>query len=69
MNLTENDANKIGAKDNQIVRIAIDTKSNRALIFDDVVVRIGGNASVVHLDTDEGNAAWTGKGCIGTCIV
>jgi propanediol utilization protein len=68
VHLNEADAKKLGVEQNQVVELKIDTGMNRALTFGDVVCRIGGDTSVVHLDTDEGNAACVGKGCVGTCI-
>lgn len=69
LHLTEEDAAKYGFEQNQVVDLSIDTGLKRALTFSDVVVRIGGPASVVHLDTDEGNAACVGPDCKGTCFI
>ena len=50
-----------GVSDKQIVKVRLDTA--RALIFDDVVVRVSPSfAAAMHIDTDEANAA----GCAGT---
>ena len=68
VHLSEEDAAKFGVEQNQVVELAIDTGLKRALVLGDVVVRIGGPDSVVHLDTDEGNAACVGPNCVGTCI-
>lgn len=68
VHLSEEDAAKLGVEQNQNVDLKIDTQQKRALIFGDVIVRIGGPVSVVHLDTDEGNAACTGRACVGTVI-
>lgn len=68
VHLNEEDAAKLGVTQNQNIDLRIDTGKDRALTFSDVIVRIGGPDSVVHLDTDEGNAAFTGASCIGTCI-
>ncbi len=68
VHLTEEDAAKLGVEQNQVVELKIDTGMKRALTFGDVVCRIGGPATVVHLDTDEGNAACTGRACKGTVI-
>ena len=68
VHLNEADAKALGVEQNQIVELKIDTDQKRALTFGDVVVRIGGDTSVVHLDTDEGNAACTGKACTGIVI-
>ena len=68
VHLSEEDAAKLGVEQNQNVDLKIDTGKKRALVFGDVIVRIGGPVSVVHLDTDEGNAACTGRACVGTVI-
>lgn len=68
VHLSEEDAAKLGVEQNQNVDLKIDTDKKRALVFGDVIVRIGGPVSVVHLDTDEGNAACTGRACVGTVI-
>lgn len=68
VHLTPEDADAFGVEQNEIVELRIDTSMGRALTFDDVVVRIGGDCSVVHLDTDEGNAACVGKACEGVCL-
>lgn len=68
VHLSEEDAAKLGVEQNQNVDLKIDTQQKRALVFGDVIVRIGGPVSVVHLDTDEGNAACTGRACVGTVI-
>ena len=62
--------NAIAAERADVVEahLKIDTGKKRALVFGDVIVRIGGPVSVVHLDTDEGNAACTGRACVGTVI-
>ena len=54
---TPEDAEKYGLTDKQIVSVKIPTEG-RALIFDDVVVRVSKNyALAMHIDTDEANAA------------
>jgi len=54
-------AAEYGLSDKQIVKLKIDSP-DRALIFDDVVVRVSDKfAFACHLDTDEANAA----GCSG----
>lgn len=68
VHITEEDAAKLGVEQNEVVQLKIDTGKLRALIFDDVVCRIGGPSSVVHLDTDEGNAACVGIPCSGIII-
>lgn len=54
---TPDDAVKLGVEDKQVVKVKIGT-DQRALIFDDVVVRVNPNfATAMHIDTDESNAA------------
>ena len=61
IHLTPADAEAFGVSDKQIVKVRLDTA--RALIFDDVVVRVSPSfAAAMHIDTDEANAA----GCAGT---
>ena len=61
IHLTPADAEAFGVEDKQIVKVRLDTA--RALIFDDVVVRVSPSfAAAMHIDTDESNAA----GCAGT---
>ena len=56
IHLTPADAEAFGVADKQIVKVKLDTP--RALIFDDVVVRVNANfAAAMHIDTDEANAA------------
>ena len=60
IHLTPADAEEFGVADKQIVKVRLDTA--RALIFDDVVVRVSPSfAAAMHIDTDESNAA----GCAG----
>ena len=60
IHLTPADAEAFGVADKQIVKVKLDTP--RALIFDDVVVRVSPSfAAAMHIDTDESNAA----GCTG----
>lgn len=56
IHLTPEDAEAFGVSDKQIVKVKLDTA--RALIFDDVVVRVSPKFSAaMHIDTDESNAA------------
>lgn len=51
-------ANNAGFKDKQIVSVKVGTTGQRALTFDDVVVRVSDSyAPAMHIDTDESNAA------------
>ncbi|MBR0374605.1 MAG: phosphate propanoyltransferase [Mogibacterium sp.] len=64
------DAEELGIKSGDIVKLSIKTDMARNLVFDDVEVRVGkAPASVVHIDTDEGNACGIGKAGVCTVIV
>jgi putative phosphotransacetylase len=55
IHITPQDAEKYGVKDKQIVKVKVD--GERALIFDDVVVRVSPDyATYMHIDYDEMNA-------------
>lgn len=57
VHLTTEDAEKLGIKDKQIVKVKIG--SDRALIFDEVVARVSPDyATYMHVDYDEFNAAF-----------
>ena len=49
-------ADELGVKKNDIVQVRIDTEE-RSIIFDDVVIRINPCPPLMHIDTDECNAA------------
>ena len=54
---TPEDAAEMGVSNGEVVSLKVDTQE-RSLIFGDVVVRVSPNyATVVHIDTDEANAA------------
>ncbi len=54
---TPEDAAELGVANGEVVSLKVDTQE-RNLIFGDVVVRVSPNyATVVHIDTDEANAA------------
>jgi putative phosphotransacetylase len=56
IHMTPSDAEKFGVKDNQVVKVK--TFGERALIFDEVVVRVNEKFALdMHIDTDEANAA------------
>jgi len=56
IHMTPEDAEKIGLKDKQIVKVKIG--GDRSLIFDDVVMRVNPEfATYMHVDYDEFNAA------------
>ncbi len=66
---TPEDAEKYGLTDKQIVKVKIPSAGGRALIFDDVVVRVSPKfALAMHIDTDESNAAVPASGCIGEIV-
>ena len=53
----EEDAEKMGIKDKEIIKVACGGEG-RKLIFDDVVVRVNvDGATTMHIDTDEAQAA------------
>ena len=55
--MSPKDALHYGVKDGDIVKVLCESVGRR-LIFDDVLVRVGGNYCLeFHVDTDEGNAA------------
>jgi putative phosphotransacetylase len=58
IHVCEREAAEWGVKKNDIVKVSIQT-DERSLIFDDVVIRTNPEESlaIMHIDTDEGNAA------------
>ena len=68
IHLSKEDADHLQVTTGDEVSLKIDTGCGRTLTFDEVVVRVGHTRTVVHLDTDEGNAACTGKSCKGICF-
>ena len=68
IHMTVADGEKFGLKDKQVVSVKIPT-DGRALIFDDVVVRVSDSyALAMHIDTDEANAAGVPGSCTGEII-
>ena len=62
IHMTPADAEEMGVKNGDIVKVEVNTPE-RSLIFGDVVVRVRDDfALAMHIDTDESNAA----GCSGT---
>jgi putative phosphotransacetylase len=56
IHITPEDAQAFGVSDKEIVKVKVDT-CGRALVFDDVVVRVSPSfATAMHIDTDENNA-------------
>lgn len=65
---TPADAEKYGLEDKQIVKVKV-ASEDRALIFDDVVVRVNPNyALAMHIDTDESNACFAKPGMMGEIL-
>lgn len=61
IHMTVADAEKLGVQDKEIVNVEIDS-AERKTVFGDVVVRVSDSfALAMHIDTDEGNAAFGGK--------
>ena len=68
IHMTTADAAKYELADKQIVSVKIPTEG-RALVFDDVVVRVSDKfALAMHIDTDEANAAAVPGSCIGEIL-
>ena len=69
VHVTPEDAGKFGLSEKQIVKVKVD--GNRALIFDEVVVRVRpGFATYMHVDYDEYNAAaLSGTNNVGEIIL
>lgn len=68
IHLSKEDAEQLQVATGDEISLKIDTGCGRALTFEEVIVRVGNTRTVVHLDTDEGNAASTGKSCKGICF-
>ena len=67
VHLTEETATRIGLKNKQIVKVKVD--GERALVFDDVVIRVNSNfKDSMHIDYDEANAAGINGEVEGTVI-
>ncbi len=67
IHITPEDAENMGVKDKQVVRLQVYT--DRPLIFDDVVVRVSPQFQTrVHLDYDEANACGFQKGDLGRIL-
>ena len=66
--MTPADAENYGLSDKQVVSVKIPT-DGRALIFDDVVVRVSDKFKLaMHIDTDEANAAAVPGSCTGEIL-
>lgn len=65
---TVKDAEELGVKDKDIVKVEINTPG-RSLVFGDVVVRVSDSyALAMHIDTDESNAAGMVPGVMGRIV-
>lgn len=67
IHITPRDAEQMGVRDKQVVRLQVYT--DRPLIFEDVVVRVSPNFQTrVHLDYDEANACGFQQGDLGRIL-
>lgn len=68
IHMTPADAENYGLSDKQVVSVKIPT-DGRALIFEDVVVRVSDKFKLaMHIDTDEANAAAVPGSCTGEIL-
>lgn len=68
IHMTPADGERMGLKDKDVVCVRIPSEG-RALVFDDVVVRVSDKyALAMHIDTDESNAACAAPGTMGTIV-
>ena len=68
LHVRQEDAEKMGVKDKEIVSVKVDPAS-RPLVFGDVVVRVSPKyALAMHIDTDESNAAGATPGLMGEIL-
>lgn len=68
LHISEVEAKKFNLKNNQKIKIKV--SGERALVFDEVIVRAGKEHELaVHLDTDEGNAAGISKKMFGEILI
>lgn len=68
IHMGEQYANELGVKKNDVVQVKL-TSDDRSLIFDDVVIRINDCEPLMHIDTDECNAAGLPGSVEGEIIV
>ena len=68
IHMTPEDAEVLGVKDTQIVKVALDNEG-RSTVYGDVVVRVSPKyALAMHIDTDEANGAGVPGSCMGTIV-
>lgn len=72
MHLSEKAAKEFGISDGQIVKVRVETL-DRSLVFEEIPCRIQpsepiGPSAVVHIDTDECNAAGMDEPCMGIIV-
>ena len=69
IHLTPEAAAELGVADKEIVSVKVNSDSERAVIFGDVVVRVSEKfAPAMHIDTDEANAACAFGEIYGTIV-
>ena len=68
IHITPEDADRMGVRDKQIVKLR--TYTERPLVFEDVLVRVSKDfATRVHLDYDEANACGFQPGDLGRILL
>ncbi len=68
IHITPEAAKAYGLRDQQVVKVEVES-GERSAIFGDVVVRVRDDfATAMHIDTDESNAAAIAPGTMGTVI-
>ena len=61
------EAQAMGVKDGEVVRVRAGTGGPRELVFEEVLIRVSDQFSLeLHIDTDEANAAWVKSGDLVT---
>lgn len=66
LHITPEDAERFHINDGQVIKVKVCGEKDRALIFDDLVVRVNKNfRTYIHIDYDEANACGFVKGMKG----